>query len=106
MARRRGLSRQALELLNVLLEDPTAEYYGLELCQRADLLSGTVYPLLRRLEQRGWLASRIEDADPTDTGRPRRVLYRLTGEGRRAAESEVFAARQALSRRQPGMATP
>lgn len=97
-SRRRSLSRQALELLSVMLEDPRAEYYGLELCRRAELLSGTVYPLLRRLEQRGWLTARLEDVDSTAAGRPPRVLYRLTGEGERAARAEVFAVRQALTR--------
>ena len=40
--RRRRLSLQAVELLAVLLDDPTTEHYGLDLCKRLDLLSGTV----------------------------------------------------------------
>jgi PadR family transcriptional regulator len=40
---------------------------------------GTLYPVLRRMEARGWLRSR---ADPRGGRRARRA-YRLTAEGRR-----------------------
>ena len=46
---------------------------------------GTLYKALGRLEQRGLLASRWEDADAAE-GRPRRRLYELTGEGVRVAQ--------------------
>lgn len=63
-----------------------------------DLKSGTVYPLLARLEKAGWLESRWEEIDPAEAGRPRRRLYRLTGEGelvatRSLAEIGVLASR-------------
>lgn len=45
------------------------------------MLSGTVYPILLRLEQAGWLESEWETADPVLLSRPRRRLYRLTGLG-------------------------
>jgi PadR family transcriptional regulator, regulatory protein PadR len=48
-----------------------------------DLPDGTIYPALRRLEQRGLVASRWSD----DTARRRRV-YRLTPAGRRALVAE------------------
>ena len=86
--RRRRLSLQAVELLAVLLDDPTAEHYGLDLCKRLDLLSGTVYPLLRRFEENGWATSRTEDVDPAQAGRPPRRLYRLTGAGEAVARQE------------------
>ena len=92
--RRRRLSVQAVELLSVLVEDPAAEHYGLDLCRRLDLLSGTVYPLLKRFEDNGWATSRMEDVDPGEAGRPPRRLYRLTGEGETVARTE----RQRLAR--------
>ena len=46
---------------------------------------GTLYKALGRLEDRGLLASRWEDAAAAE-GRPRRRLYELTGEGARVAE--------------------
>jgi DNA-binding PadR family transcriptional regulator len=98
MARRqRRLSLQAVEILAVMLEEPTAEYYGLDLGKRVGVLTGTVYPLLRRLEDAGWLTSAEEDIDPTAAGRPRRRLYRLTGEGARAARIECDRVRRSLS---------
>jgi DNA-binding PadR family transcriptional regulator len=46
---------------------------------------GTLYKALGRLEERGLLSSRWEDAAAAPEGRPRRRLYELTGEGERAA---------------------
>jgi DNA-binding PadR family transcriptional regulator len=45
---------------------------------------GTLYKALGRLEEFGLLASRWEDAEAA-SGRPRRRLYELTGEGARVA---------------------
>ena len=88
-----------------MLEDPTGEHYGLDLGKRSGLLTGTVYPLLRRLEDAGWLASAEEDVDPVAAGRPRRRLYRLTGEGEVAARLECDRVHQTLtaSRPAPGL---
>jgi PadR family transcriptional regulator, regulatory protein PadR len=94
--RNRSLSLQAVQLLAVLLDDPTGEYWGSDLGQRVGLLSGTVYPLLRRLEDKGWLASRWEDVDPAAAGRPRRRLYRLTGQGEAAARAELARVKASL----------
>ena len=51
---------------------------------RALTAHGTLYKALGRLEERGLLASEWE-APPAAEGRPRRRLYRLTGEGARIA---------------------
>ena len=99
--RKRRLSLQAIEVLAVMLEDPTVDYYGLDLGKRVGVLTGTVYPLLRRLEDAGWLASAEEDIDPVAAGRPRRRLYRLTGEGQRAARLECDRVRHNLMTPRP-----
>jgi PadR family transcriptional regulator len=78
-----------LRILRALLEDPTAAWYGPELAKVAELKSGTIYPALARLEAAGWLSSAWEDVDPSEAGRPRRRLYRLTGEGEVAARHAV-----------------
>ena len=49
---------------------------------------GTLYKALGRLEDRGLLSSRWEDAAAAE-GRPRRRLYELTGEGARVAEQAL-----------------
>ena len=48
-------------VLRSLLADPTREMYGLEICTEAGLPSGTIHPILARLEGLGWLESRWED---------------------------------------------
>lgn len=59
--------------------------YGFEIMRAAHLPSGTVYPLLRRLEAEGFLESSWEDAERAhDEGRPPRRYYRATREGRAA----------------------
>lgn len=78
-------------VLHVLLEDPQREIYGRELGEAAGLPSGTVHPILARLEALGWLESRWEDVDPSAAGRPARRYYRLTPDG-------AVRAREALAR--------
>lgn len=59
--------------------------YGFEIMRAAHLPSGTVYPLLRRLEAEGLLESRWEDAERArEEGRPPRRYYSATPEGRSA----------------------
>lgn len=72
-------------VLQALLTDPDREFYGIELGDAAGLRSGTVHPILARLEGVGWLQSRWEDIDPRVAGRPARRYYRLTAEGARTA---------------------
>jgi PadR family transcriptional regulator PadR len=88
-----------LLVLSAMLERPTEEWYGLDLASRAELKSGTIYPVLSRLEQADWMNSRWENVDPAQVGRPRRRLYRLTAEGQRAAEEAVA---RHITRMQPG----
>jgi DNA-binding PadR family transcriptional regulator len=68
-------------VLRAMLADPTQEMYGLQISQAAELASGTIHPILARLETCGWLESRWEDADPKKMQRPRRRYYRLTRDG-------------------------
>jgi DNA-binding PadR family transcriptional regulator len=58
--------------------------YGFDLMRTTGLPSGTVYPLLRRLEAAGLVRSEWEDIDAAAEGRPRRRNYRLTRAGRAA----------------------
>jgi PadR family transcriptional regulator, regulatory protein PadR len=77
-------------VLHALLLDSAQELYGLEICQAAGLASGTIHPILARLERLGWLESRWENIDPQAEGRPRRRYYKLTALG-------VEQARRALT---------
>ena len=82
-------SAQTLSVLSVLLADPSVPHYGLEISKKANLASGTIYPLLARLEAAGWLESDWESIDPVAEGRRPRRYYRLTGEGERAARDAI-----------------
>lgn len=74
------LTPQTLAVLNALAANPTSEFWGYELTKITGLPSGTLYPILARLEATGWLVSDWADEAPA-AGRPRRRYYRLTGVG-------------------------
>jgi len=80
-------SAQTISLLASLLDRPAQWRYGYDLSRETELKSGTLYPILMRLAERGWLEARWEDAE--EEGRPRRHMYRLTGAGRQWARKEV-----------------
>jgi len=77
------LTEQTLKALAALVASVQEEQSGAEIAKRTKQQSGTLYPILMRLERAGWLDSRWEDGDPKEMGRPRRRLYRITalGEG-------------------------
>jgi PadR family transcriptional regulator len=84
------MSLQTLKVLEAFLENPGEQLSGAEVHQRCGLASGTLYPILLRLEAAGWFVSRWDSINPSSAGRPRRRLYRLTPTGLRRA-GEVFA---------------
>jgi len=83
------MSAQTQALLAALLADPARSRYGLDLSKEAGLPSGTIYPILARLEATGWVASEWETIDPVAAGRRPRRYYILTAEGERAARSAL-----------------
>jgi PadR family transcriptional regulator PadR len=94
-------------VVRALLSDPGQEMYGLQISRAAELPSGTVHPILARLEGYGWLVSRWEDIDPREEQRPRRRYYRLTPDGMElshAALARVHTPQAVLARLRPGLA--
>jgi DNA-binding PadR family transcriptional regulator len=82
------LTRTTLAVLGVLLDAAPGEMWGYRIGQLANGVgSGTLYPILKRLEDEGLVSGRWEGE--LDEGGRRRRYYRLTGEG-------VIAAREAL----------
>jgi len=80
-------------VLRALLADPAQEKYGLQICAEARLPSGTIHPILGRLENLGWLESRWEDtAAAHREGRPRRRYYQLTSDGAERARAALARA--------------
>jgi DNA-binding PadR family transcriptional regulator len=68
-----------MSVLTALCSQPRTWRHGYDLARETGLKSGTLYPILIRLADRGLLESCWEDEQPA--GRPRRHLYRLTSEG-------------------------
>jgi PadR family transcriptional regulator PadR len=66
-------------VLGCLSDAAGAELYGFEIGREAHLPSGTVYPILHRLERAGWITSYW--GPPGHDGTRRRRYYRLTGLG-------------------------
>ncbi len=61
------------------MDEPRKWQHGYDLSKATGLMSGTLYPILMRLSERGlldhkWLPSQ-------DAGRPPRHVYRLTAKG-------------------------
>jgi PadR family transcriptional regulator PadR len=79
MARKPNSSRQTRALLAALLDAASEWHYGYDLSKATDLKSGTLYPILMRLEAHGWLEARWEESPVA--GKPPRHLYRLTATG-------------------------
>ena len=79
-------------VLSTLLAEPDRERYGAEIGMAAGLASGTIHPILARLEGVGWLTSRWEQINPSAAGRPARRYYRLTTEGVSDARAALAAA--------------
>jgi DNA-binding PadR family transcriptional regulator len=85
MAPRPNESLQTRALLRALLEQPLAWRHGYELAKATKLQSGTLYPLLIRLSDQGFLESKW--LEPLQPGKPPRHAYRLTASGKALARS-------------------
>jgi len=88
-------SKQTLKLLAALTRHPASWHYGYALSRETGLQSGTLYPSLMRLEERGWLETQwVSFAAPAERkGRPPRHMYRLTASGRAWALEALAAAK-------------
>lgn len=87
MGRERRSSSQTLSILEALLEQPRSWRHGYDLSLQTELKSGTLYPVLMRLSDRGFLDSKWEESELP--GRPPRRMYRLTPAGMAHAKSEL-----------------
>ena len=89
MGIRPRMTTTTAQVLEALAQHPDRNRYGLEVMGLTGLPSGTVFPILARLEAHEWLESGWEDVDPRVVGRPRRRYYRLTGPGHAAATAAL-----------------
>lgn len=76
-----------LKVIGQMLIAPDVGISGAEIARAARMQSGTLYPILFRLEKAGWLSSEWEEGDPSRLGRPRKRLYQLTAFGARKGKA-------------------
>ncbi|MGD6749144.1 helix-turn-helix transcriptional regulator [Streptomyces sp. BH105] len=99
------LTRPTLEVIKVLMastsDDPA---WGLKICMEADLGSGTVYPILDRLLDHGWVTSRNE-SEPHPSRPPRRY-YELTAVGQANAAAALEGRRSRRTGWRPARSLP
>jgi PadR family transcriptional regulator, regulatory protein PadR len=93
---RREFSPQTLSVLAALCEQPSRWQHGYALAGTTGLKSGTLYPILIRLADRGLVEACWQD-EP-QPGRPRRHLYRLTPGGLASAAGALAAAARPAGR--------
>src|SRR5580658_7254881 len=79
------------KVLKIFLQDPVEPRYGFELMKLTGLASGSLYPMLARLEEAGWLTRGREDIDPHEAGRPPRLHYTIAGDAVMAARVQLAA---------------
>ena len=79
MQRNRPPSVQTINVLRALAADPAQWRYGYDLATQVHLKSGSLYPILVRLADRGMLETAWEAGQGS---RPPRHLYRLSSAGR------------------------
>jgi PadR family transcriptional regulator PadR len=87
MSERRRLGYATLHVLQAVA---SGYVYGFDIMDATGLPSGTVYPILNKLEDSGFLKSRWEDARlARREKRPPRRSYEITGDGREALKSTL-----------------
>jgi DNA-binding PadR family transcriptional regulator len=101
MTARLRRSPQTLRVLELFLASPADWRYGYDISRDTGVKSGTLYPILMRLEDNRLLESSWET---NETGRPPRHVYRLTRTGLQSAREYVraHARRPSPSRRLAG----
>ncbi|WP_435111916.1 PadR family transcriptional regulator [Nocardiopsis synnemataformans] len=81
MAQDIRLTTTVAKVLRAFLEDVDRPRYGYDLMEDTGLASGTLYPILLRLQKAGILTAEFEDIDEAKEGRPARRFYTLTPDG-------------------------
>jgi DNA-binding PadR family transcriptional regulator len=100
MGSRAEFSPQTLSVLAALCGQPSAWQHGYALARQTGLKSGTLYPILIRLADRGLVEACWEE-EPVP-GRPRRHLYRLTPDGLASAAAALAESELAATKTRPG----
>jgi DNA-binding PadR family transcriptional regulator len=85
------------KILAIFLSDVDSPHYGVDLMNRSGLGSGTLYPVLHRLQEAGWVTSAWEQEDPAALARPARRYYLLTPDGVEQARQRLAELHQSTA---------
>jgi PadR family transcriptional regulator PadR len=77
-----------LDVLEAFLAAGGGELHGWAIIKSSNRGGPTVYKILERMTEMGWVTARWED-QPAEPNKPRRRYYRLTGVGTESARSLV-----------------
>ena len=91
------ISSQTIAVLNALQKSGKGWTHGYEVSKITGLKSGTLYPILVRLHDEGWLEAKWEPS--SEQGRPPRHLYRITAAGSREAKKTIQLAKTRRTQR-------
>jgi len=83
------LTQTTVKVLVSLLYRQQEKIYGYEILKETGLKSGSLYPILARLEERGWVNSDWAPPNEANPQRPRRRYYQLTEDGEKQAWQAV-----------------
>ncbi|MGH3870633.1 MAG: PadR family transcriptional regulator [Pseudonocardiaceae bacterium] len=97
MAGKPRVTDATLDVLEVLL-GPDDELYGFKIAKEIGRPTGSVFPILARLEQMGWVLSEWETSEQSARG-SRRRFYRLNPDGVTRARAMLAEAQTRRSRR-------
>jgi PadR family transcriptional regulator PadR len=99
--RHRRISDETAAVLSTFLEEPARSHYGRGILRDTGIQSGSLYPILHRLEDRGLVTAAWEDIqEALDEGRRPRRLYTLDQDHLEAARDLI--AEWQLAREEPG----
>jgi DNA-binding PadR family transcriptional regulator len=87
-------SPQTTKVLAAFLKDEREWRYGYDISRETGLKSGTLYPILMRLEEHRMLETSWE---ASVTGRPPRHMYKLTDAGLRYARTLVSESKEEIA---------
>lgn len=88
------VTKQTLAVLQAFLDSEDRPIWGLALSKQLQIPTGSIYPMLDRLVEYGWLQFGWED-DAARLG-PRKKLYKLSEAG--ARESKLLITEKEFSR--------
>ncbi|MDT5039194.1 MAG: PadR family transcriptional regulator, regulatory protein PadR [Actinoplanes sp.] len=100
------LTPQTVAVIRALLQTPATPRWGRDLGRETGLKSGSLHPILARLEQAGWVESHWEEPDAVEQGRPRRRYYQFAPGGAQTAQMAIAEATAAAPVSSPGRLHP